>query len=733
MEKIRATVARWLGLDKQSKYVREYFYMTNMKASIYMSVVVIVLELWMIKRMADTIIKSKFEGDALWHVIEKYISNYFILLAAGILMLLYAVKAITDTRWVRWIAFAVIGLSAAVIIFEIKMFRDYTPETKTGYDLQNYLILFFAGILLILFSCLLIYNKRDKKWQSLAVMYIFSFICINFGIIISVNGYAKGEQMLTFLTMELFVICLLVWRPWLGFLVLTASYLVFYYRISGMIDPTAAGGFKGVVDFSQIKPGLGDGIKINGFTMWLSTLMFCVANYNKTRSQAFKDEHLEEVNAHLSEISITDDLTGIHNMLFFRSEAQRLLNYVTTDKENAVFLFMDIENFKSYNEKYGFAEGNEVLIKTAQIITEMFSGSLVSRYSDDHFVVLTRLEGCRELVGKVSNKIHELQREVHLELKCGAYCPSEEDETDASLACDRARFACNIIKKRYHQTFQMYDKELENKFRLKQYIVNNIDNAIENDYIKVFYQPVVNTADQRICGLEALARWQDPTYGLLPPGMFIDILEEYRQIHKLDQRITEIVCRDYREAADSGKEFVPVSLNFSRLDFELYDVPAFLDKVTEEYKVPKNYIDVEITESALTDQYGFLQKTVEQLRQSGYNVWLDDFGSGYSSLNVLKDYQFDVLKIDMKFLSGFGSNDKAAPILNNIVDLTKQLSMVSLTEGVETREQFEFLHSIGCDRVQGYLFSKPVPKDELYGKIAAGELNFEKTGTAANA
>ena len=717
---LKATLSRWLGIEKQSDYVRSYFYMTNMRASIYMSIVVISLEVWMIIRMIRTIFTDHLQDQVL-SLTEKYFSNYFILLSAGLLMLLYAIGALRGIKRLRWTAVGVIVMSAAVCAFEVWMLLRAAENGKSASSVQNYITLLAAGIALIVFSVMLIRSREIRKWQSLTVMYIFSYVCIDFGIIISANSYYTGGQILTFLTMELFVICLLTWRPLAGFLVLTVSYTMFYLKIADMIDLSTVAKFTGVVDFSNVPTGLGDGIKINGFTMWLSTLLFAVANYNKTLSQALKDEDLEQMNAHLSKISEYDELTGIHNMVYFRSEAEKLLGYVTTDRGNSVFLFMDIENFKSYNEKYGFNDGNELLTKTAAIIAEQFSGSLVSRFSDDHFVVLTHINGCREKVEEISAKIHGLQREVHLDLKCGAYLPADDD-SDPSVACDRARFACNSIKKRYQQSFRIYDKELEQKFRLKQYIVNNIDTAIAGDYIKVFYQPVVETKTGHICGLEALARWQDPNYGLLPPAMFIETLEEYRQIHKLDQTIAEIVCRDYREAAENGKPFVPVSLNFSRLDFELYDVPAFLNELIGRYRVPKGFLDIEVTESALTERQELLQRTVEALRGSGYKVWLDDFGSGYSSLNVLKDYQFDVLKIDMKFLSGFGSNVKSEPILKHIVQLTEQLNMISLTEGVETREQFEFLRSIGCRRVQGYLFSKPCPKEELESKIAGGEL-----------
>ncbi len=637
-----------LGFEKNSKYVRDYFFTTNMRASIYMSLVVIVLEIWMIIRMTVTIFRDNLQSNIM-HYIEKYYVNYFILTFTGIIMLILAVR-------------------------------------------------FMRG-------------KKDNRYLCTVVKWVFTLVCIYFGIKISLNDYSKGEQILTFLTMELFSLCLLTWKPYIAFVLASASYVYFYYRMNEMV----------AVNTGEV--GTTVATQINFFIMWISTMMVCIANYNNTRMQALKDENLEKVNTYLSKISIEDELTGIHNMVYFRNEAEKVLSYVTTDKENTIFLFFDIENFKSYNEKYGFHEGNELLIKVAHMIEDSFKGSLVSRFSDDHFVVLTRIDGAKNIIGHLSGEIKKLQREVHLELKCGAYKPVG-DEADVSLACDRARFACNSIKKHYDRTLRIYDKSLEDKFQLKHYIVNNIDNAIASGYIKVYYQPVVSTKNGCICGLEALARWEDPNYGLLSPGAFIEILEEYRQIYKLDQYIIEAVCRDYRDASDNKKPFAPVSLNFSRLDFELCDIVGYLCETVDKYGVPKNFIDIEITESALTDQQDFLPSAIKNLRSFGYKVWLDDFGSGYSSLNVLKDYQFDVLKIDMKFLSGFKDNEKTRPILENIVSLTKQLKMLSLTEGVETAEQFSFLETIGCDRAQGYLFSKPVPIETLRERISAGELKI---------
>ncbi len=671
------TILKWLGLEKKSPYVNEYFFRTNMRSSIYMSCIVIVLELWMIIRLTN----QWFSG-ILPKPFSYYFSNYYF----------------------------------------------------------YYFLLLGSGILTLVTAILYLRGKIRSHLPGTVILWTFALICLYFGIRISIGDYTKGEQVFTFLTMELFVICLLVWKPIVAFVLLTGSYLYYVYRINGVAP--VSGAYSVLSRLSELTPqeayeklqavaqttGISQATQINMFTMWLSTYLFSIANYQRTLKSALKDENLEEINEHLSRISVIDELTGINNMVHFRSEAEKIMKYVTTDKENLIFLYLDIENFKFYNEKYGFVAGNELLIKVAKCIEKAFESSLVARFSDDHFVVLTRYTGSREIIRQISAEIHEMQQEVRLELKCGAFRPNlEEEETiDPSIACDRARLACNSIKKHYDQNFQQYDKTLEDRFRLKQYIVNNVDNAVENGYIKVFYQPVVSTEDASIVGLEALARWQDPQYGLLPPGVFIEILEEHRQIHKIDKCIIQQVCRDYRDAAEKGLAFAPVSLNFSRLDFELCDIVGYLENMSKEYHVPRKFLDVEITESALTDQQGLLQTAMKELRQLGYKVWLDDFGSGYSSLNVLKDFQFDVLKIDMKFLSGFSNNLKTRPILSNIVDLTRQLNMISLTEGVETQEQFDFLAKIGCVRAQGYLFSKPVPVTDLRARIGAGDLHVNK-------
>ena len=250
---------------------------------------------------------------------------------------------------------------------------------------------------------------------------------------------------------------------------------------------------------------------------------------------------------------------------------------------------------------------------------------------------------------------------------------------------------------------------------MEQYIIDNIDNAVENDYIQVYYQPVARTLTGEICAMEALARWNDPEYGLLSPAIFIEALEGAELIHKLDSCIVRKVCEDYRRAQDDGLPFMPVSFNLSRLDFRLCDIIETINEAAVENDVPLDMLRVEITESVIADDRDFMHGIFDRLANLGYRIWMDDFGSGYSSLNFLKDFDFETLKIDMLFLSDF--NERSRSIITSIVDMAKKIGIHTLAEGAETKEQVDFLRSIGCEKVQGYYFGKPMPYLETLDNI----------------
>lgn len=634
--KIGDRVKQFLGIEHYSSYVEDYFELSNVRSSIYLSCVIISLELWMIISAVVRHLSGSSRRTPEW--LFKHLTSYVVLLAAGLIMLIYAL--------------------------------------------------------------LYIKNKKSVKKAGGIIYAIFSVIAIGFGIYISYLDYVKGEQFITLITMSIFVFCFIVWRPIHTISFLTVAFLVFVNICHKVIPASYA-------------------TKVNLFIIWIALLMSAISAYHQKIKEAHKDERLEANNNLLLKLSISDEVTGISNMTYFRGQTIELLKNKKIDFTKKIFLFLDIEHFKYYNDKYGFWEGNNFLKNFAQLVEKTFSGSIVAHFSNDNFVVFTDDDGIQKKLDVLRKQIVNPDFEIKMSLKTGAYRPESRDCLPV-VACDHARYACYSIKKHYDRDYCEYDSSMAKDFYRKQYIINNLDAAIENEYIKVYYQPVIDAASGNICGAEALARWNDPTYGFLSPADFIETLEEYHMIHKLDMFVVRRVCRDLAEAKEKHNRIVPVSLNFSRLDFEYIDLAQEVEKNVSEHKIDKGSIHVEITESALTENNEGLQTSLRELRSSGHSLWLDDFGSGYSGLNVLKEYDFDMMKIDMKFLSNFDSNEKAKTLLKNIVILAKDLGMKTLSEGVETEEAREFLKSIGCEHMQGYLFGRPMPVEELVAKIQSG-------------
>ena len=261
---------------------------------------------------------------------------------------------------------------------------------------------------------------------------------------------------------------------------------------------------------------------------------------------------------------------------------------------------------------------------------------------------------------------------------------------------------------------------------LRSYVVENIDRAIEERWIVVYFQPVARVLTGEICGMEALARWVDPTYGLLAPDQFIGALEDALLIHKLDSEIIRQICENYQKTVEvSGVDPVTVSFNLSRLDFQLCDIHRVIEDAIHRYRVPRDILRVEITESILDNDEERMHQVIDRFWERGFRVWMDDFGSGFSSLNVLKDYRFDTLKIDMVFLKDF--NQRSREIVKSIVDMSKRIGVHTLAEGVETLEQFMFLKSIGCEKAQGYFFGKPMPYGDVRKSIAERGFQVESS------
>lgn len=247
------------------------------------------------------------------------------------------------------------------------------------------------------------------------------------------------------------------------------------------------------------------------------------------------------------------------------------------------------------------------------------------------------------------------------------------------------------------------------------YIVENIDRAVENRWLKVYYQPVIRSLTGALCSMESLVRWDDPEVGFLNPDQFIRTLELSNQIDKVDRYVVEQVCSDLHDRIQEGKRVVPVSINCSRLDFTLCNMLEVVELAVARYEIPREYIHIEVTESMIASDQTLMSCVIADFKNSGYEVWMDDFGSGYSSLTFLKDYQFDLLKMDMNFLSSF--TERSKKILRSIVIMAKDIGLKTLAEGVETKEELDYLRDIGCGKIQGYYYGKPQPIEEMFAHL----------------
>ena len=404
-----------------------------------------------------------------------------------------------------------------------------------------------------------------------------------------------------------------------------------------------------------------------------------------------------------------DGITGLPGQTRFLKEASLLLS-LSGETERKVMLYMNIRNFRMYNLLYSSQRGNEFLQETASILKTAFPDALISRFSDDHFAILTGRTGVEEKIDRAYEKIMALREDVDLAVKFGLYVMTD-DSMKPEIACDLAKTAADSIKDNYQLHLQVYTDKIGKKAFIKSYVMDHLQEAMDKKYIQIYLQPVIRTISGTLCSAEALSRWIDPVYGLLSPADFIPALEESRQIQKLDLYVLEEICRTYRSRVDKGLPVIPISFNLSRIDFYSGSIFEEVDAIVRKYQVPHCMIHVEITESVFVKDGVSISTQIDKFRDAGFEMWMDDFGSGYSSLNVLKDYHFDEIKIDMAFLSSF--TQKAKDIIKSTVRMAKDIGIHTLVEGVETEEQRDFVRSIGCEKIQGWYYGRPMPLSEL--------------------
>ena len=402
-----------------------------------------------------------------------------------------------------------------------------------------------------------------------------------------------------------------------------------------------------------------------------------------------------------------DELTGLANSEYFKDKAPEVIRNFINEGKHPSCIYFNIRNFHTYNESYGFSGGDRMLRSIGRIIQETFPFGIVSRLENDHFAAITAQENLEDKLNRMSVRVNNIRRGVIVELKAGIYRINDAS-VDTGTIIDCARLTCDSIKREYGTSVQFYDGRMDDKVKLQDHILKTFQKALDEKRIKVYFQPIVDVATGKVSSFEALTRWDDPEYGRLSPADFLYTLEEHHIVHKLDGYVIRSVCEEIRKRMDNGQEAVPVSLNLSRLDFELADIVRLIEDAVSDYDLPPDMLRFELTESLIAVDMDAMKHEAERLREHGFKVWMDAFGAGYSSLKVLKDFAIDGLKIDMDMISST-RDERSNVIIASILEMAKRLGIPALSKGVETKEQLEFLKEAGCEFAQGYLFGRPAP------------------------
>lgn len=422
--------------------------------------------------------------------------------------------------------------------------------------------------------------------------------------------------------------------------------------------------------------------------------------------------HLRESAAMINLVQY-DRLTGLYNKEFFYRRVKETIAR-NPDVEYDI-VCSDIENFKFVNDIFGIQTGDAILRKVAEICrTFVGNHGFCGRFNADQFVCMLehRQEYSDEYFIYADEEVNVFTNVKNVMIKWGIY--HIKDKTlNVEQMCDWALLAANSIKKQYSKHFATYDDDLRNRLLREKAITDGMEPALNEGQFEIYLQPKYSIMDNSLAGAEALVRWNHPEWGFQSPAQFIPLFEQNGFITRLDQYIWDRACAVIQQWDAKGCPPIAVSVNVSRADIYNVDVVDILLRTVEKYGLSASRLHLEITESAYTEKPEQIIQTVSQLRELGFVIELDDFGSGYSSLNMLHNMPVDVLKLDMKFIQSETAKPISQGIMHFIMELARWMNLSVVAEGVETKEQLERLQEIGCDYVQGYYFARPMPVDEF--------------------
>ena len=426
----------------------------------------------------------------------------------------------------------------------------------------------------------------------------------------------------------------------------------------------------------------------------------------------------EEITEKMEYIKNFDSLTGLMTETKFVEEAQKILK--KNERKKYIVLYMDINKFKYLNDTLGYEEGDILLSDFAKILKQdRWKILLTARLSADNFALLLPYaleEQIKEMIKQLSNVFQKKVREKTISstvfIVCGAYVVKENE--DMVMALDNANAARKFIKVDSNKaSCCFYDEKMKNRIGLELDICNSMEKALAEEEFEVHLQPKIGLSENHIVGAEALTRWRRSGNKMMSPDSFIPLFEKNGFIVQLDFFIYEKVCKMLRKWLDEDSPVVPISVNVSRVHLNTPDFLKKIQALVKEYAIPVELLEFELTESIFLDSTEAALTTMRKLRDLGFGVSIDDFGAGFSSLNLLKDMATDVLKLDKEFFRRGNMKEEEKIIVSSIINMAKQLRMKVLSEGIETEMQSEFLKGIRCDMAQGYLYAKPMPIDEF--------------------
>lgn len=410
-----------------------------------------------------------------------------------------------------------------------------------------------------------------------------------------------------------------------------------------------------------------------------------------------------------------DWLTGLPSMSRFHELAEESARSIVAEGGKPVAIALNLMGMKAYNALHGREEGDELLRMFSDALRRHFGSRSCSRFAEDHFYALCEQSMFWDKVNALFADFDNDETHVYMPVRVGAYT-CEDDDDIVAIGFDRAKLACDLDRKTWQSHVTWFTESMRDAERQRIHLIGSLDQAMREGWIHPYYQPIVRAATSDVCGEEALARWRDPQYGDLLPGQFFSIIEEAGLSYKLDMHIVDCVIEDMAEKRRQQVPIVPVSINISARDLTQINVARALAGKADAAGIPRELLRVELSESAVTSNMGFLKEQVLALHDAGFEVWLDDFGTGRYPLNLLHELEVDLVKLDASFLRGQQSA-RMQRIIEGIVQTAGKLGVGTIAEGVETEEQALFLEGVGCDMLQGYYYEGPQSLEQVVEEV----------------